>query len=158
MRKNDDQGGITVMRSSNGAPFHVYRGARAKGDGGTRCARPKQPTLGCGSVIHAIRFDYDSAQIRPESAPVLDALAEGIGGAGATRISILGQTSSEGSDAYNQDLSERRAASVADAMVARGIARDRLTSMGRGESAPIANNDTEAGRSLNRRVEVLCSN
>lgn len=148
-------GAIAGVRSSNGAPFRRYDGEPAA-DAGTRCAEPAPPVLGCGAVIHALRFDYDSDALRPESAPVLDALADGLRSAGAARIAIEGHTSSEGSDAYNQSLSERRAAAVVAALVERGIAAPRLSAVGRGEAAPIASNDDEAGRSLNRRVEVRC--
>jgi outer membrane protein OmpA-like peptidoglycan-associated protein len=112
--------------------------------------------LGCGAVIHAIRFDYDSAVIRPRSAPVLDALAEGLSAAGPVGIRIEGHTSDEGSEAYNRALSEQRAAAVTTALIERGLAADQLSAVGRGESEPIADNADEAGRSMNRRVQVLC--
>ena len=149
-------GAITGVRSTNGAPFRPYRGDPADGNAGTRCAEPKPPALGCGAVIHAIRFDYDSADIRAESAPVLAALAEGLQATGAVTITIEGHTSSEGSEAYNQALSERRAAAVTAALAGLGIPAERLEVAGRGESEPIASNADEAGRSLNRRVQVVC--
>jgi OOP family OmpA-OmpF porin len=148
-------GAITGVRSTNGAPFHRYVGTPTD-DSGTRCAKPVAPTLGCGAVVHAIRFDYDSANIRPESAAVLDALADGLKSASARRVRIEGHTSSEGDDAYNQGLSERRAQAVIDALLARGLPEGSLIGAGRGEAVPIATNDDETGRSLNRRVEVVC--
>ena len=70
---------------------------------------------------------------------------------------IAGHTDADGSDSHNQDLSERRAKSVVAWLVAHGIEASRLTPVGRGESEPIADNDTSAGRALNRRVEVAAT-
>jgi outer membrane protein OmpA-like peptidoglycan-associated protein len=67
---------------------------------------------------------------------------------------VLGHTDSTGSDAYNQALSERRAQSVADYLSMRGVARARMGIRGYGETQPIAPNETEEGRSQNRRVEI----
>ena len=71
-------------------------------------------------------------------------------------IVIEGHTSSEGSETYNQSLSERRANSVRDALIERGIPAESLSAAGIGEGRPIATNEDENGRSLNRRVEVHC--
>ncbi|CAN0602472.1 unnamed protein product, partial [Ectocarpus sp. 12 AP-2014] len=87
----------------------------------------------------------------------LDDLYAGLAGEGAAQIQIIGHSSSEGADDYNRDLSQRRAASVADALVARGLDVGRTAAVGKGEDEPIASNDDEAGRSLNRRVEISCS-
>ena len=151
----DATGAIRGVRSDNGAPFRLYTGAAAADGTPPPCSTPEAPTLGCGDVIHGIRFGFDSAEILAESAPVLDALYEGLSGDGRS-VTIEGHTSSEGSDAYNQELSERRAASVVEALTARGIESSRLSAVGRGESDPMAREDTEAGRALNRRVEVHC--
>jgi OOP family OmpA-OmpF porin len=69
-------------------------------------------------------------------------------------VTITGHTDSRGSEAFNQKLSEQRAKAVADEVIAQGIDASRVTSMGKGELAPIATNDTEAGREMNRRVEI----
>jgi OOP family OmpA-OmpF porin len=71
------------------------------------------------------------------------------------RVSVEGHTDSVGSDAYNMRLSERRAVSVRDYMIAEGIAADRITTRGLGKSHPVATNDTAEGRAENRRVEIL---
>ncbi|MBK9167686.1 MAG: OmpA family protein [Bryobacterales bacterium] len=150
-----DSGSLTGVRSTNGAPFKLYAGdpdPSLKTECSGRSARPP----GCGDIVHGIQFDYDSATIRPDSAPVLAALHEGLKGAPQSAITIVGHTSSEGAEAYNLDLSQRRAAAVVAALVERGIAAARLSAKGAGESQPIADNRTEAGRSLNRRVEVRC--
>jgi outer membrane protein OmpA-like peptidoglycan-associated protein len=70
-------------------------------------------------------------------------------------IDVVGHADPTGPDAYNQALSERRAVSVADYFVSRGVLRDRLFVAGRGETQPKASNATEAGRAQNRRVEVV---
>lgn len=151
-----DEGEITGVRSTNGAPFVLYTGA-ASTSFRTGCS--DNPTIKppvCGSIVHGINFDYDSASIRTESGVVLDALFEGLQTVSDSSIEIIGHTSSEGAEAYNQDLSQRRAAAVVAALAARGIAESRLSARGIGEAAPIADNRTEAGRSLNRRVEISC--
>ena len=107
-------------------------------------------------MIHGIRFDYDSAAIRPESDDVLAALFEGLAADDAASILIRGHTSSEGSDQYNLDLSARRAQSVVDDLIERGLDAGRVRAVGVGEGEPIASNNDEAGRSVNRRVEIEC--
>lgn len=151
-----DDGGLQLLRSTNGAPFYLFEGRAATG-GMKKCDEPERPALGCGSVIHGIRFDFDSARIRPDSAPVLLALHESLARDGSTRIGIEGHTSSEGAADYNEQLSLRRAQAVVDDLVQRGLPRGRLTASGAGESRPVAPNDDETGRSLNRRVEIRCS-
>lgn len=149
----DDE--IIGVRSTNGAPFKLYRGDPAPA---LKLACPGREVAppGCGSVLHGIQFDFDSAAIRPESGPHLDALYDGLAQDPAAAIIVIGHTSSEGAEAYNQDLSERRAAAVTEALVARGLDAGRLAAAGRGEADPIADNATEAGRALNRRVEIAC--
>lgn len=151
-----DDGTLIGVRSSNRAPFAVYAGDPAPLDGAPRCPRPPLMPLGCGAVIHGITFDFDSAILRPESEPVLVKLFEGLKDDPAATIVIEGHTSSEGTDQYNLTLSERRAQAVRADLVKRGIAASRLTAAGIGEKRPVAGNNDEHGRSLNRRVEVHC--
>jgi outer membrane protein OmpA-like peptidoglycan-associated protein len=120
------------------------------------CGQPAPPTLGCGSIIHGITFDFDSAAIRPESSPVLAELYKGLAADTRSRMVIEGHTSSEGTEDYNLRLSERRAQAVVADLVSRGLAGARVSAAGLGESRPIASNNDESGRSLNRRVEVKC--
>lgn len=150
-----NEGAITGVRSANGAPFRLYSADAAPGVK-TECSEREVQPLGCGSIIHGINFDFDSATIKPESASLLDMLAAGLTASAAPAITVIGHTSSEGSDEYNESLSQRRAAAVAAAVVARGIDAGRVSAEGRGEQQPIADNATEAGRSLNRRVEISC--
>jgi OmpA-OmpF porin, OOP family len=149
-------GSIRGVRSSNGAPFRLYTVAAAPAGTSSECGQPAPPALGCGSVVHGITFAFDSAEIRPQSAPVLEELFRGLQASPSGRVLIEGHTSSEGTDDYNQRLSERRAQAVVADLVRRGMAKDRPSAAGIGERRPIAPNNDESGRSLNRRVEVKC--
>ncbi len=101
-----------------------------------------------------VSFDYDSATIKPAFRNTLDKLADLLRKYDRTVVHVVGHTDSRGSEAYNQSLSERRARSVVDYLISRGVPADRLRSEGRGEHEPRDTNATEAGRQLNRRVEV----
>ncbi len=102
-----------------------------------------------------VSFDFDSAAIKPAFMPTLDKVADILSRYTRTTIKIIGHTDNVGSAAYNQQLSLRRAQAVADYLERRGVAPGRIITEGRGESQPRASNDTEAGRQLNRRVEML---
>ncbi|MEM8878915.1 MAG: OmpA family protein, partial [Pseudomonadota bacterium] len=121
------------------------------------CLMPTPPGLGCGAVVHGIGFDFDSDAIRPESQPVIEAIHEGLSGEANATFQIIGHSSSEGEAEYNRDLSHRRAEAVVAALVTLGLDQGRLSAAGKGEDEPIASNDDEAGRSLNRRVEIRCA-
>jgi OmpA-OmpF porin, OOP family len=127
-----------------------------KGTPAPKCSSPATVSLGCGSIIHGINFDYDSAAIRADSEPVLAALFKGLQADRSASIVIEGHTSSGGTNEYNQKLSERRAQAVVSDLVKRGIDAKRLKAAGLGETRPIAGNNDESGRALNRRVEVKC--
>lgn len=105
-------------------------------------------------VIEGVLFDFDRSDIRAEAHPILDEVAAVLQMNPGVRVRIEGHTDSRGSLAYNQGLSERRAASVVRALVDRGISEWRLESVGYGETRPIRPNDTEANMQLNRRVEI----
>jgi outer membrane protein OmpA-like peptidoglycan-associated protein len=103
-----------------------------------------------------VLFDFDKADVRSDAAAALSRLATVIRAYPTGRVEIEGHTDSKGDDAYNQRLSERRAESVKRWLVEReGIAMDRLATHGAGESQPLADNATDAGRQRNRRVEVV---
>ncbi len=107
------------------------------------------------SINSEVPFDFDSAAIKPAFRPTLDKVADILIRYPKTVVYVVGHTDSIGSEAYNQRLSERRARSVVDYLVARGVPRERLIPIGKGESEPIASNATAAGRQLNRRVEII---
>lgn len=149
-----EDGALHGLRSTNGAPFHPYDGQQSAE--APICLDPEPPTLGCGAIVHGIGFDFDSAVIRPESDAILASLFDGLSHEGDRRIEIIGHSSSEGQADYNRDLSQRRAEAVVAALVALGLEPSRISANGRGEDDPIASNENEAGRSMNRRVEVQC--
>lgn len=99
-------------------------------------------------------FDFDSANLRPEAERDLAEFANSMEEFEETKILIVGHTDSKGPASYNQDLSERRAASAAEYLQEQDIDSSRLNTVGRGESEPVATNETAEGRQQNRRVEV----
>lgn len=101
-----------------------------------------------------ILFPFDSAELTPEARSNLRKLADSLQAEARTNVMIVGHTDSDGSDDYNQRLSERRGRSAAEHLVSLGVASSRLETRGRGEAEPIESNATEEGRRLNRRVEV----
>jgi len=102
----------------------------------------------------AILFDFDSAMLKTQSQDNITKMADVFVKYPDTEIVIAGHTDSKGTEEYNQKLSERRAGSVRAYLVDMGVAPSRLRSVGFGELRPAASNDDEAGRSLNRRVEI----
>ena len=101
-----------------------------------------------------VLFAYNQSELMPQARSELDSLMAKLQNADVASIKVIGHTDSQGSDAYNQKLSERRASSVAAYLLSQGLAPNKLTSEGRGESQPVADNDTEEGRAQNRRVEL----
>lgn len=99
-------------------------------------------------------FDYDSDVLRAEARKNLATLATSLEKYPNTDLMIVGHTDATGPDAYNMTLSERRAAAASNYLAAQGVSRARLRSTGRGESEPVAPNDSETDRQKNRRVEV----
>lgn len=107
-------------------------------------------------ALYGIYFDHDSATIEPESKPTLDEIAALLNDEPELRIIVVGHTDYVGGYDYNMGLSQRRAKAVRDALVADyGIAEGRLASAGVGYLAPMATNESEDGRALNRRVELV---
>ena len=99
-------------------------------------------------------YDFDSDSIRLEPGENLRTLATSLKKYANTELLIVGHTDAVGSAAYNQDLSTRRANSASSYLTAQGVSAGRLHSSGRGELEPIGSNETNAGRQLNRRIEV----
>ncbi len=102
-----------------------------------------------------VSFDFDRADIKPAFKPSLDKLADVLRKYNKTTVYVVGYTDSTGPADYNLRLSERRARSVADYLADHGVSTARLRTEGRGEAEPRATNATEAGRQLNRRVELF---
>ena len=107
-------------------------------------------------AIYGIHFDFDAAEIKPESEPQLTELATLLNDNPALQVLIVGHTDSQGTLDYNQLLSARRAEAVVNTLIEEhGIGTGRMTPVGAGMVAPVATNRTEAGRAQNRRVEVV---
>ncbi len=111
---------------------------------------------GTGILVNLpdVTFPVDSATISPQMREVLDDVAASMVQYPNSLIDVMGHTDSTGSAQYNLDLSRRRAESVTDFLVSRGVARARIEAIGYGEDYPVADNTTEAGRAQNRRVEI----
>jgi outer membrane protein OmpA-like peptidoglycan-associated protein len=121
---------------------------------GTEVERVDDDTL----LVHFendVLFAVDSTRIDSDGSRTLEDVSGVLGEYDKTAVIVQGHTDSTGSDEYNQDLSERRAESVERYLVSLGIERDRLATMGFGETAPVASNDSESGRQQNRRVDIL---
>ena len=106
---------------------------------------------------HAL-FNHDKSNLRPEGKGELDTLATKLRAFSSVQnINVVGHTDSQGTDTYNQGLSERRAASVKDYLISKGISGSVISTSGSGESSPVATNKTAEGRQSNRRVEISIS-
>uniref|UniRef100_UPI000C9F460E OmpA family protein n=1 Tax=Salinibacter altiplanensis TaxID=1803181 RepID=UPI000C9F460E len=99
-------------------------------------------------------FDFDSSALRDEARRNLTEFAESMEEFEETNILVVGHTDAQGAEDYNRELSNRRAESATSYLGTLGVAANRLTSVGRGETEPVASNETEEGRQQNRRVEV----
>jgi outer membrane protein OmpA-like peptidoglycan-associated protein len=105
-------------------------------------------------VLRGVHFDFNKATIRPDAQPILDEAVATLQREGGVAVIAEGYTDSIGSDTYNEKLSLRRANAVRDYLTRGGIAADRISVEGFGESHPVASNATEDGRAQNRRVEL----
>ena len=99
-------------------------------------------------------FDFDKSVLKPEGRQLLDQVAQQAGSIDLETIIAVGHTDGIGTEAYNQKLSERRAASVKAYLVSKGIDPNRIYTEGKGKLQPIATNKTAEGRARNRRVEI----
>jgi outer membrane protein OmpA-like peptidoglycan-associated protein len=106
------------------------------------------------NLPNGVTFPVDSTTISPSFQTTLNTIASSMIQYPDSLIDVYGHTDSTGSDQYNLDLSQRRANAVADYLVLRGVARSRVRAQGFGERYPVADNTTDAGRALNRRVEI----
>lgn len=121
---------------------------------GTRVERVSDDTL----LVHFesdILFAVDSATLSGSSQASLDQTGAVLLEYDKTAVVVQGHTDSTGSETHNQELSERRAGAVRNYLIGRGVDSARMTAVGYGEGMPVASNDTETGRQLNRRVNVL---
>jgi outer membrane protein OmpA-like peptidoglycan-associated protein len=101
-----------------------------------------------------ITFDTAQATVRGEFQPILMDVSSVLEANPSTMIDVIGHADSRGGEAYNLDLSERRAFAVSSVLIQNGVQRERIVAYGRGELEPIADNATPQGQQLNRRVEI----
>ena len=106
------------------------------------------------TFFSGLLFEFDSDRVLGESARNLKTLAKSLSKYAGSDLLIVGHTDSLGTGGYNLDLSKRRASATTAYLTSQGVSLERITSTGKGESEPIADNRTEAGQAQNRRVEV----
>ncbi|WP_051361696.1 OmpA family protein [Solimonas soli] len=118
----------------------------------------KADLSGCAAgdtiVLRGVNFDFDRATLTLNAKTILDDVVAALQAAPGIQFEIGGHTDSKGSDSYNQKLSEERARAVMQYLAEHGVEASRMSAVGYGESQPIADNDTDEGRELNRRVEL----
>ena len=125
------------------------------------CVQTRGGTEGCGVTVKQLSFetntffDFDKADLKPAGKAKLDEIVDELKRVQTKGIAVVGHTDSTGPAAYNQGLSERRAKSVADYLVAQGVDANAIRSEGRGELEPVVPNDTRENRAKNRRVDIL---
>lgn len=117
----------------------------------------KKTDRGLVITLGDVLFDTDRAQLKSGGVREVQKLADALKQNPQRTVSIEGFTDSTGSDSHNQELSERRATAVRDTLQSMGVSGDRVTLRGYGKSFPVASNNSEAGRQLNRRVEIVIS-
>jgi OOP family OmpA-OmpF porin len=118
-------------------------------------AKPAPASVKQAVVIQAdALFDFDKSVLRPDGKKSIDDALAKLRGVDIEMVIATGHTDSIGTDAYNQKLSERRAAAVKDYLVSKGIPAAKITTIGKGESQPVATNKTAEGRQKNRRVDI----
>jgi outer membrane protein OmpA-like peptidoglycan-associated protein len=142
-------GGITGYNWQN---IHNRMSGATKGTG-TQITEQPDGSLKL-NIPSSVTFDTSSYAIKPSFAPVLDQLAQTLQQNPEVIAQVVGHTDSTGSQAYNQTLSVNRAESVTGYLAQHGISPQRLSAQGMGPNQPIADNNTEAGRATNRRVEI----
>ncbi|MDP9691011.1 UNVERIFIED_ORG: outer membrane protein OmpA-like peptidoglycan-associated protein [Pseudomonas mohnii] len=128
------------------------------------CPLPQYPTSVKAEPVQAevitlsdaddVLFAFNSADLTPSMQSKLDSVMGKLQDPSVASIKVIGHTDSVGSDEYNQELSQKRASSVAEYLLSQHVAPNKVTSEGKGESEPVADNDTEEGRAQNRRVEL----
>ena len=106
-------------------------------------------------ALYGIYFDFNKADVKGESAPTLDQMTKLLKDNPSLKLLVVGHTDNVGNFPFNMDLSQRRAAAVVASLQSRGVAKERLTSVGVSFASPIATNKTDEGRARNRRVELV---
>jgi outer membrane protein OmpA-like peptidoglycan-associated protein len=131
--------------------------AQARAEAARSNAEVHAADRGLVLTLGDVGFDAGKASLQPTAMAAIDRLAQLMSVYPERSVRIEGHTDSFGDDAANQQLSERRAIAVRDALLARGIAATRVEAVGHGETRPIADNGTADGRQKNRRIEIVMS-
>ncbi|MCA8890633.1 MAG: OmpA family protein [Hyphomonas sp.] len=160
-------GGDDKRNAAIGAAVGAIAGAAAGGYMDKQERKLREQTAGTGIGVErvgdqialtmpsGITFDVDSAAIKPGFFKSLNDVAATLVEYPSTAVDVVGHASSDGPDDYNMTLSQKRAASVRDYLSAQGVDPIRMLATGMGETQPIADNATKAGREANRRVEII---
>ena len=114
----------------------------------------EKPEIGSNTILRNIFFKFDSFELMPQSFVELSQMAAFIKGSAGIKFEIGGHTDNVGKDAYNQQLSEKRAKTVCDYLITKGVDASQLSFKGYGATAPIGDNATPEGREKNRRTEL----
>jgi len=122
-----------------------------------RVLETRESTRGLIVNMSGVWFDTGRATLKPGAREKLSKIAAIVSGHPGLKLEVEGHTDSTGSEDFNQELSERRAAAVRDFLIQQGVSSNVIVAHGMGESQPVASNDTAAGRQLNRRVEMIVS-
>lgn len=117
-------------------------------------AKAPAPAIEMISINADAHFDFDKSELKAGDRKELDDAAAKMKNMKVESITVTGHTDSVGTDAYNQKLSERRAAAVKNYLVGKGVSAGQIHTQGKGESQPVADNKTAAGRAKNRRADI----
>ncbi|AAZ98407.1 outer membrane protein [Thiobacillus denitrificans ATCC 25259] len=134
--------------SADGCPPRAAREAEPEPE-------PPRPSMPRRMTLDGVSFEPGSVRLTPDSITILDNAAASLNAWGEVRVEVAGHTDSTHSAAFNLELSQRRAEAVRAYLVKKGVRAERLTARGYGESQPVADNRTAAGRAQNRRVELV---
>jgi outer membrane protein OmpA-like peptidoglycan-associated protein len=147
---------VRLEGAQTDAAMAQERAARAEQE--LAALRAKPTDRGMVVTLGDVLFDTASATLKPGGVQQVQRLATFMQDNPDRNVMVEGYTDSRGSESYNAALSDRRASSVANTLIGAGIAPERITTRGMGESLPVATNETQAGRQQNRRVEVVIQN
>lgn len=113
---------------------------------------------GTSLMVDGVLFDFEKAALKPGANEIVSRAVDYLRSNPDSQVMVEGHTDHIGSKKYNQKLSVQRAGAIVSALKANGISSDRITAVGYGETKPIADNNTDDGRSANRRVEIILQN
>ena len=143
------------MPAAPAAPSEPATPAAPEAPAPVEPAKPAPSSVRQSVVIQAdALFDFDKSVVRPDGKRAIDEALGKLNGVDLEMVIATGHTDSIGTERYNQKLSERRAAAVKAYLVSKGIPASKITTIGKGETQPVATNKTAAGRQKNRRVDI----